>query len=250
MRVTGERVSTAAGGFNPTYQRHVAAYALCERFLPLGRVLDVGCGTGHSFELLAPRETIGVDVDPAALAGQDRETHVADMRRLPFEDGAFESAVAVQSLEHVPEGAQAVQEVARVVTPGGVAVFVTPNRLTFGPPDEIIDPYHFVEYDPRELEHLCSEQFANVEMYGLFGSKRYLELVAAERSRLDRLLRLDRLGLRRLVPRGLRKWLYDLLLRRARGVPDPAAAAIEPADFTLRAEDLDSALDLIAVCRS
>ena len=80
MTVTGERVTTPAGGFNPTWQRHVAAYRLCARLLPPGRVLDLGCGIGHSYELLAPRETVGVDIDPEALAGQDRETHVADMR--------------------------------------------------------------------------------------------------------------------------------------------------------------------------
>jgi SAM-dependent methyltransferase len=70
-RVTGERVVTAAGGFNPTWQRHVAAYAECERFLPPGRVLDLGCGVGHSYELLAPRETVGVDLDAGAIVPGD-----------------------------------------------------------------------------------------------------------------------------------------------------------------------------------
>ncbi len=79
--VTGERVTTAAGGFNPTFQRHVAAYRLCAPLLPqAGRVLDLGCGAGHSFSALAPRESVGVDLDAAALAGQSRETVVADMR--------------------------------------------------------------------------------------------------------------------------------------------------------------------------
>ena len=36
--ITGERVVTSSGGFNPTWQRHVAAYALCARFLATGRV--------------------------------------------------------------------------------------------------------------------------------------------------------------------------------------------------------------------
>ena len=96
--VTGERVVTAEGGFNPTYQRHVATYRLCAPLLPAGRVLDLGCGVGHSFAELAPRETFGVDLDPEALAGQERETHVADMRALPFADGAFASVLSVQSI--------------------------------------------------------------------------------------------------------------------------------------------------------
>ena len=146
MTVTGERVTTPAGGFNPTWRRHVAAYRVCARLLPPGRTLDLGCGVGHSYELLAPRETVGVDIDAEALAGQDRETHAADMRDLPFADASFGSVLSVQSIEHVPDPERVLAEVRRVLEPGGVAVFVTPNRLTFGRPDEIIDPYHYVEY--------------------------------------------------------------------------------------------------------
>ncbi|HEY3186226.1 MAG TPA: methyltransferase domain-containing protein [Solirubrobacteraceae bacterium] len=207
MTVTGERVTTPEAGFNPTWQRHVAAYALCARFLPPGRVLDVGCGVGHSYDLLAPRVTVGVDVDAAALAGQARETHVADMRELPFADDAFASALAVQSIEHVPDPERALDEIARVVAAGGVTVLVTPNRLTFARPDEIVDPYHYVEYDPGQLRALCAARFEAVALHGLFGSPRYRELVAEERAHLDRLLRLDPLRARRAVPRGLRQRL-------------------------------------------
>ncbi len=249
MRLTGERVVTREGGFNPTWQRHVAAYALCAELLPPGRVLDLGCGIGHSFELLAPRETVGVDLDAAALAGQARETHVADMRDLPFPDASFASVLSVQSLEHVPDARFVLDEVARVLEPGGVAVFVTPNRLTFARPDEIVDPYHYVEYDPRELRAACDPFFATVEVRGLFGSPRYLELVAEEHARLDRLLHLDPLRLRRALPRRARQRLYDALLARARRREDPRAAAIGVEDFSLRAGDVDRALDLVAVCR-
>ena len=248
MTVTGERVTTPAGGFNPTWQRHVAAYRLCARLLPQGRTLDLGCGIGHSYELLAPRETVGVDIDPESLAGQDRETHTADMRDLPFADASFDAVLSVQSIEHVPDPERVLAEVRRVLTAGGGAVFVTPNRLTFGRPDEIIDPYHYVEYSPPELERLCAGRFADVRVEGLFGSERYLELAAEQGERLDRLLRRDPLRLRRLVPRTLRKRLYDRALSRERSGEDPRAAAITPDDFELRDSGLDAALDLVAVC--
>ncbi len=116
MKVTGERET--AGGFNPTRRRHVAAYALSvPRFGP-GKLLDLGCGVGHSYHLLGPRETVGVDVDPGALAGQERKTVVSDMRELPFADASFASVLSVQSLEHVPDPERAVAEVARVLQPG------------------------------------------------------------------------------------------------------------------------------------
>jgi SAM-dependent methyltransferase len=248
VAITGERVTTSSGGFNPTWQRHVAAYALCADLLPPGRVLDLGCGVGHSFELLAPRTTVGVDIDPGALAGQPRETHAADMRELPFADASFDSVVAVQSLEHVPDPDRVLAEAARVLVPGGVAVFVTPNRLTFARADEIIDPYHYVEFAPGELREVCERRFERVELLGLFGSERYLALVAEERAKLDRLLRLDPLRVRRLVPRGVRKRLYDRRLARERAIEDPRAAAITAGDFRLEGGGLEAALDLVAVC--
>jgi len=228
----------------------VAAYALCEPFLGPGRVLDLGCGSGHSFDRLAPRESVGVDLAAEALVGQERETVVADMRSLPFPDLSFCSIVAVHSIEHVPDPERAVAEAARVLDPGGVAIFVTPNRLTFGRPDEIIDPYHHVELDPRELEGLCARSFGEVELRGIFGSHRYLELFKAERITLGRLLRADPLRLRRLVPRRGRQLIYDGLLRHYRPAADPRAEAIADDDFELRDARLEEALDLCALCRS
>lgn len=243
---TGERVVTAAGGFNPTWQRHVAAYGLCADLLPPGRVLDLGCGIGHSFELLAPRESVGVDLDPGSLRGQRRETHVADMRELPFPDRSFASVLSVQSIEHVPDPGRAVAEAARVLGPEGVAVFVTPNRLTFGRPDEIIDPYHYVEFDSEQLRELLARSFGRVELRGLFGSPLYMEHYEAERRALDRLLARDLLRVRRLLPRRLRQQLYDRRLARERRGHEELSE-ITPADFRLEATGLEQALDLIGI---
>lgn len=248
MRWTGERVMSAVGGFNPTWQRHVAAYSLADGFLPAGRVLDVGCGVGHSFHLLAPRETVGLDISAGALAGQERVTVVSDMRVLPFVGAGFASVLSVQSLEHVRDPERVVAEVARVVEPGGVAMFVTPNRLTLGRPDEIIDPYHFREFDHLELGELCGEHFGRVRVLGLFGSARYMEIVLEERAKLDRLLAKDPLRLRRWVPVRAKQWLYDTVLLRNRDKPDPRAEAIEVEDFELRDTDLGEALDVVAIC--
>jgi len=248
VKITGERVVSPAGGFNPTWQRHVAAYALAEPELGPGRVLDLGCGVGHSFHLLAPRETVGLDIDAGALAGQDRETVVADMRAVPFGAATFASVLSVQSLEHVPDPERIVAEAARVLEDDGVVVFVTPNRLTLGRPDEIIDPYHHVEFNATELRAHCEREFRHVTVRGLFGSDRYMELFDEERRKLDRLLGLDPLRARRLVPNAARRRLYDLMLRRYRHADDQRAQAITPDDFHLREDGLDAALDLVAVC--
>jgi SAM-dependent methyltransferase len=246
--VSGERVSTAEGGFNPSFQRHRAEYRLCASLLGEGRVLDLGCGTGHSWTELSPRETVGVDVEARALERQERETHQADMRALPFAAGSFASVVSIQSIEHVPDPERVLAEVARVLHSDGRAIFVTPNRLTFGHPDEIIDPYHYVEYDPRQLHDLCARWFDSVEILGLHASARYRAIHDDERRELDRLLGLDPLRLRRLLPRRLRQYLYDRRLRGDRVRPRPGALEIRPEDFWLHREELEQAIDLFAVC--
>jgi SAM-dependent methyltransferase len=249
--VTGERVVTSAGGFNPTWQRHVAAYAAAARWLPpRGRVLDLGCGIGHSYRLLDGRETVGVDCEPAVLASQDRETAVADMRALPFEADSFDALVSVQSIEHVPDPARVLGEAVRVLRPGAPAFFATPNRLTFAREDEIIDPYHYIEYDADQLAALLRTALVDVRVRGLFGSQRHLALVAAEHRRLDALLRCDPLRLRRLLPRRARQRLYDWGLSHARRNPPPGAGDITPEDFWVADADVAVSLDLVGTGRT
>jgi SAM-dependent methyltransferase len=219
------------------------------KLLGPGCVLDLGCGVGHSYELLSPRGTVGVDLDPGALEGQQRATVVADMRQLPFEDCSFSSVLSVQSLEHVPDPDSVLAEAVRVLKRGGIAVFITPNRLTFGVPDEVIDPYHYVEYEAGELRNLLTRYFADVEIQGIFGSSRYMEIYDEERQQLDALLRRDPLRVRRLIPRRIRQQLYDWQLVRARRTDDGRALAITPADFEMRESGLDAALDLVGIGR-
>ena len=248
--ITGERVSSPQAGFNPSFQRHRAGYRLSSERLGPGRVLDLGCGTGHSYDELAPRETVGVDVEPASLVGQDRETHAADMRALPFADASFSSVVSIQSIEHLPDPERVLSEVVRVLEPGGRAIFVTPNRLTFGRPDEIIDPFHYVEFDPLQFRELCEPFFRSVEILGVQASERFRAIQGAELQQLDRLLALDPLRLRHLIPRRARQKLYDRRLNRERAEPRPGALDIGPEDFWLSADDIDAAVDLFAICDS
>lgn len=248
MKVTGERIVTAEGGFNASWQRHSACYSFAARFLGDGRVLDIGCGTGHAHQFLGSRPVVGMDLDAGSLAALGCPGLVGDMRALPFAGGSFESVLCIHAVEHVSDPGPVLEESVRVLSPGGMAVFVTPNRLTFALPDEIVDPYHFVEYDPRELEAVCSPHFAGVEMFGLFGSDRYLEFFHYERRQLKALLRKDPLRLRRAVPRRVRQVLYDIALSRARLGETSPASQFDLSDFELRSQGLDEALDLMAVC--
>ncbi len=106
------------------------------RPLAASRVLDAGCGTGTFARALAGQvaELTGVDVSEEMLAEARRLVPAArfvgyDGARLPFPDGAFDLAVAVCVLHHVPPAQRPgfVAELLRVVTPGGLVAVLEHN---------------------------------------------------------------------------------------------------------------------------
>ncbi len=102
----------------------------------LGRLLDIGTGTGRLLELLAPRIASGLGVDASramlalararlARAGFSHCTvRLADMYRLPLADGAFDVVVLQMVLHHAEAPAAALAEAARVLRPGGRLVVI------------------------------------------------------------------------------------------------------------------------------
>ena len=102
----------------------------------LGRLLDIGTGTGRLLELLAPRITAGLGVDASramlalararlARAGFAHCTvRLADMYRLPLADATFDTVVLQMVLHHAETPAAALAEAARVLRPGGRLVVI------------------------------------------------------------------------------------------------------------------------------
>lgn len=104
------------------------------------RILDVGCGTGSlTFALAADAdlaEITAIDYSPVFVeAARRRNTDPrvritqADACDLPFEDGAFDRALALLVLHFVPEASKAVAEMRRVVRTGGVVAAAVWDHL-------------------------------------------------------------------------------------------------------------------------
>ncbi len=98
-------------------------------FLPPGWILDVGSGTGAAAPVLAGREVVALDPVPEMLALSPMRHKVVGVgERLPFADGSFDgvfSAYVFRNLASVPD---TLEEFARVLRPGGVAVVVDLTR--------------------------------------------------------------------------------------------------------------------------
>ena len=92
---------------------------------PRGRAVEIGCGEGRVTRDLKERghDVAGVDASPTLVAAARTldsagEYVVSDAARLPFEDGAFDLAVAYNSLMDIDDMAGAVREAWRVLKPG------------------------------------------------------------------------------------------------------------------------------------
>jgi SAM-dependent methyltransferase len=116
-------VEQDAGVFGP----YVACFV---GWAPHGaEIVDVGCGTAASTRLLraAGFRALGTDVSESFLPDEDGFVVADFTRRTALADGAFSAAGALNVLEHVPRPRAFLDELVRVVEPGGVVVLASPN---------------------------------------------------------------------------------------------------------------------------
>jgi SAM-dependent methyltransferase len=100
-----------------------------------GHLLDVGCGSGWSSYFFASLgyNTVGVDLNPASFEVPELPNlrlQNGDAQQLPFDDGTFDVVASYQTLEHVPDPQVGLEEMLRVVRPGGLVCVVGPNLLS------------------------------------------------------------------------------------------------------------------------
>jgi 2-polyprenyl-3-methyl-5-hydroxy-6-metoxy-1,4-benzoquinol methylase len=99
---------------------------------PGAKVLDIGCGVGQVVGRLmaAGFEAYGVDVSEPNIERAKTvcsRCQLYDGKHLPFPDGFFASVGALNVLEHVEEPEAFLQELVRVVEPGGRVIVSSPN---------------------------------------------------------------------------------------------------------------------------
>lgn len=111
-------------------------------------VLDVGAGPGHYANALARRgvDVVAVELVHEELAGARTRAPrpvVGDARRLPVGGGVFDGVVCSNMLEHTPEPLAVIDELHRVVRPGGWCWVSWTNWLSpFG--GHAIAPLHYL----------------------------------------------------------------------------------------------------------
>jgi SAM-dependent methyltransferase len=105
------------------------------------KVLDIACGDGELSLRIAAKgaDVYGLDMSAEGIASAQRlakiaklkcEFTIGDAERLPYADGFFDNIVCSSSLEHFKDDAQSLNEMHRVLKPGGKAV-LTVDSFTY-----------------------------------------------------------------------------------------------------------------------
>ncbi|MGY6559643.1 MAG: class I SAM-dependent methyltransferase [Nitritalea sp.] len=245
---TTEIASDKLSSDNPIHQRLLSAYVQAQPFLK-GKLLEVGCGEGRGVEWLAPKVTaytgidkIGSVVDQLKVSFPHHQFQQAHIPPFPFDTESFDTVVSFQVIEHIALDKLFLEEIYRVLKPGGQAIISTPNiRHTLSR-----NPWHVREYTPKELERLCRAVFPKVQTLGIGGNEKVWAYHEENRKSVQRIMRFDIFNLQYRLPADWLKVPYEFLNRRNRSkLQKRVAHAVELSyqDFHL-VESPDQGLDL------
>lgn len=114
-----------------------------------GQLLDVGCGTKPYRALFAVERYVGLDIDSETTRRQATADVLYPGGRFPFDDASFDAVLCNQVLEHIFEPDDFLQEIRRVLRPGGRLLLTVPFVW-----DEHEQPFDYARYSTFGLRAL------------------------------------------------------------------------------------------------
>ncbi|HEY5692314.1 MAG TPA: class I SAM-dependent methyltransferase [Cyclobacteriaceae bacterium] len=250
---TTEITSDQLPSDNPLHQRLLKAYIAIVELIK-GDVLEVGCGEGRGIELIMSQAKSYTAIDKiediiAGLKIKYPSGKFLSGNIPPFAgiaDDSFDTVLSFQVIEHIKEDGLFLQEIARVLKPGGKAYLTTPNRLM----SLTRNPWHIREYTAEELLTLANRYFASAKMMGITGDEKVMSYYNQNKKSVEQIARLDFLDLQHRLPASVLKIPYEILNRwnrnKLKQADDALVSAITHENYPVT-EEASSALDLFLI---
>ncbi len=250
---TTEIASDKLASDNPIHQRLLKAYYLAEEYVT-GNLLEIGCGEGRGIALLKDKCTSYTAIDkikPVLDALTNTYPDVTFIQdNIPplnkLKDNAYDVVITFQVIEHIKNDKLFLEEIKRVLKPGGKALITTPNikkTLTR-------NPWHIREYTAEQLTMLAKSIFDKVTMMGVGGNEKVMEYYDKNKKSVEKITRFDIFNLQYRLPAAVLRIPYDILNRMNRNKlkesNDSLVNEIHHSDYLLLDNGHD-ALDLFLV---
>ena len=213
---TTEITSDKLASDNPIHQRLLKAYILAKDYVK-GDLLELGCGEGRGIHELSPLVNSYTAVDKIGEVVDRLEKQYPDINFIhtnipPFQDlkdNSFDWVVSFQVIEHIREDRYFLEEIYRVLKPGGQCIITTPNKKM----SLTRNPWHVREYTEKELTDLSASIFDQVEAKGITGNEKVMDYYEANKESVKSITKYDILNLQYRLPRWMLRIPYDLANR-------------------------------------
>jgi SAM-dependent methyltransferase len=179
MAFTGERyVPTVQGAIR---YEHLHRYALALEFVSGKAVLDIASGEGYGSAILSKvaSSVVGVDIDSSCISFSRKkyefipklEFLVGACDAFPLANESVDVVTSFETIEHHDKHDEMMQEIKRVLKPGGTLIISSPNRLTYSEQPKSLssnpnNPFHVKEPYDYQFISLLNRHFKSVKIYG------------------------------------------------------------------------------------
>lgn len=154
---------------------HKARYRFASQYCQ-GRVLDIACGVGYGSEMILAlgegiTEIIGVDNEQKVIEYARKhyshppitfKTGNANDKKLANKIGKFDTIVSLETVEHIKDDFEFINNLNRLLKPDGRVIISTPFGR--GREESCSNPYHYRQYREEEFRELLT-LFSDVELY-------------------------------------------------------------------------------------
>jgi GT2 family glycosyltransferase/ubiquinone/menaquinone biosynthesis C-methylase UbiE/TolA-binding protein len=172
MEFTGERFVPGTHGMIEL--EHIHRYLQASRIAAGKVVLDIASGEGYGSAMLAAHATkvIGVDISAEAIEHSrtryqrhNLEFRVGTCADIPLDDATVDLIVSFETVEHHDQHDRMMQELKRVLRPGGVLLISSPDKLHYTIEPGRLNPFHIKELHKGEFQDLISKYFVHITYF-------------------------------------------------------------------------------------